>query len=274
MKAAWLTDIHLNFLSLRARTELYEEIKDTKADYIFLTGDISEARDVCMHLSKMAESLDKNQQIWFVAGNHDYYFGSVKGMRTKFKELSHGKITYAPDVKLVKLKEGVYLCAADGWADGRHGDYENSLVVLNDSRLIQELDESIPMAGNLVERNACLLKEMQRLADEDAFNLSEKIALALKEDAKKIIVLTHIPPFPESSLYRGKIACKDYLPFYTCKAIGDVLMKFAEENPTVEFLVLCGHSHHEALYEPLSNLTVRTGHSEYYEPSIQEVFEL
>jgi predicted phosphohydrolase len=274
MKAVWLTDIHLNFLSVRARSELYSQIKETEADYVFITGDIAEARDVCMHLTIMAEALGNNQQILFVAGNHDYYFGSVKGMKEEFKQLSHGKIKYAPGSDVIKLQNKVYLCAVDGWADGRYGDYDNSPVVLNDSRLIKELDDSIPITGILAERNASLLREMQRLADEDAFNLSEKIALTLKEDPKKIIVLTHIPPFPESSLYQGKIAGDDYLCFYTCKAVGDVLMKFAEENPAVQFLVFCGHSHNEALYEPLSNLTVKTGHSEYYEPSIQEVFDL
>lgn len=274
MKAVWLTDIHLNFLSVRARSELYSQIRETEADYVFITGDIAESHYVCMHLTIMAEALSDNQQILFVAGNHDYYHGSVKGVKEKFKEISHGKIRYAPDSNLIKLQDGIYLCAVDGWADGRYGDYANSPVVLNDSRLIKELDDSIPVTGTLAERNASLLKAMQLLADEDAFNLSEKIAATLKEDPKKIIVLTHIPPFPESSLYQGKIAGDDYLCFYTCKAVGDVLMKFAEENPMVQFLVFCGHSHNEALYEPLSNLTVKTGAAEYYEPCIQEVFDL
>ncbi len=90
----------------------------------------------------------------------------------------------------------------------------------------------------------------------------------------KVIVVTHIPPFPQNSKYRGKVAGYDYLPFYTCKATGDVIMQYAEMYPHVQFKVFCGHSHHKALYEPLPNLTVKTGEAQYYMPEIQEVFEI
>lgn len=37
-----------------------------------------------------------------------------------------------------------------------------------------------------------------------------------------------------------------------------------------DFLVLCGHTHSEANFQALNNLTVRAGRAEYGYPKIQE----
>lgn len=42
----------------------------------------------------------------------------------------------------------------------------------------------------------------------------------------------------------------------------------------IKLLVLCGHTHSEALYNPLPNLVVRAGKSEYYLPQISDVIEI
>lgn len=276
MKAVWLTDIHLNFVHARDRAKFYEEIKLTEAEYIFITGDIAEAQNVCIFLKEMAESLSKTQHVYFVAGNHDYYNGSVAGMRKKLTELDVPTLHYLPAYQLVCLEDQTFLVGVDGWADGRNGDYENSEVVLNDSRLIAELFHAHlhKLYDKTKELKQPLLKVMQELADLDAEILNQQLIIATSGRAKKVIILTHIPPFPEVSLYRDKIADDSYLPFYTCKAVGNVIMKFAHANLATEFLVLCGHSHHDALYKPLPNLTVKCGGAEYYKPEIQDIFEI
>lgn len=83
------------------------------------------------------------------------------------------------------------------------------------------------------------------------------------------IVLTHIPPFEEACLHKGKVSNKNRLPYFSSKATGDVLMKVAKENSETEFLVLCGHTHSEACFEPLKNLTVKVGKAEYYQLEVQ-----
>lgn len=52
------------------------------------------------------------------------------------------------------------------------------------------------------------------------------------------------------------------------------LIRIAETNPAIEFLVLCGHTHSEAIYQPLNNLTVKVGKAEYYQPEIPDVIEI
>ncbi len=35
---------------------------------------------------------------------------------------------------------------------------------------------------------------------------------------------TYIPPFREAAWYEGRPSADDYLPFFSCKAVGDVLL--------------------------------------------------
>ena len=161
------------------------------------------------------------------------------------------------------------LLGQDGWADGRYGDYAKSGVSLNDSRLIAYL-----LQEKLVSRNA-LLQKMQQLADADASALSDELNAVIEQhDPKKIIVLTHVPPFPETCLYQNKISGSDFLPFFGSKSTGDVLLKVANANPKIDFLVLCGHTHHRALHQRLDNLTIKVGHADYGTPQIEEIIEL
>ncbi len=157
------------------------------------------------------------------------------------------------------------LLGQDGWADGRYGDYENSQVSLNDSRLIADLYQQ-----RILERYQ-LLEKMQQLADVDAHNLRNDITYTISQhNPKKIIILTHVPPFKEACMYEGKISGDDFLSFFASKATGDVVAAAAKKHPGIEFLVLCGHTHHECLLNVLSNLTVRVGGAEYLHPEVQK----
>ena len=112
---------------------------------------------------------------------------------------------------------------------------------------------------------------MQQLADVDAVALQNDLAQAVSQHPKRIIVLTHIPPFKEACFYNGKNSDKNWLPFFSSKATGDVLMQAANNNPSIDFLVLCGHTHGEGYYQPTANLTIKAGKAEYYQPIVQEI---
>ena len=115
---------------------------------------------------------------------------------------------------------------------------------------------------------------MQKLADADAMQLKQNLQSAIKRfSPRKIVVLIHVPPFKESCMHEGKISNDDYLPFFSSKMTGDVLLEIARANPEVDFLVLCGHTHSSSYYQPLDNLIVKSGGAEYYNPIIQEVIE-
>ncbi len=170
----------------------------------------------------------------------------------------------APAAGPQKLGKDTILLGQDSWADGRLGDYANSRVVLNDSRMIADLFQA-----KIISKYQ-LLDKMQQLADADAKKLEKNLFEAIVNKPKKIITLIHVPPFKETCMYEGKISNDDWLPYFSSKIIGDVLIKFSNKNPDIEFQVLCGHTHSEAHYR-LDNLTVRAGMAKYYQPIIQKL---
>jgi predicted MPP superfamily phosphohydrolase len=141
MKLAWVTDIHLNFLESADRKKLYQNIVATKSNAVLVSGDIAEAPTVSDILEEMAQKIAK--PIYFVLGNHDYYQSSVANVRQKVTQLSqaNSSVNWLPETGVVQLSKDTLLLGEDCWADGRYGNYADSRVMLNDSRMIQELRE-------------------------------------------------------------------------------------------------------------------------------------
>lgn len=268
MKLTWLTDIHLNFLADDAREIFYQQILNTECDAVLISGDIAEAQNIVGLLNEMVDYVKK--PIYFILGNHDYYRGQVNQVREAMIDLTNTKdeLCWLPASGIQELSGKIILVGQDGWADGRFGDYQNSRVAINDSRMIADFFQA-KILGKFP-----LLEKMQELADKDAMQLKSDLHLAVSKNPEKVIVLTHVPPFKEACMHMGKISDDDWLPYFSCKVIGDVLMEVANENPSIDFLVLCGHTHSESNYQPLSNLLVKAGRAEYRYPQVQEVINL
>jgi len=265
MKLAWLTDIHLNFLDIGDRKRFYASIINTQCDALLISGDIAEAPCLLDLMREMADQI--NKPIYFILGNHDYYLGTVHGVRETLKILSdsHKQLFWLPASGMQLLENNTILLGQDGWADGRLGDYQNSRVSLNDSRMITDLFQEKILGKSQ------LLEKMQQLADLDAMALKKDLIRAVEQRPEKIIVLTHVPPFKEACMHNGQVSDENWLPYFSSKVVGDVLMHAAENNSSIDFLILCGHTHSEASYQPLSNLTIKAGKAEYYQPGIQEI---
>lgn len=119
-----------------------------------------------------------------------------------------------------------------------------------------------------------LLEKMQQLADADAEKLSHVISEAIKEyQPKKIIIVTHVLPFKEACLYEGKISGDDFLPFFSSKTTGNVLLQAAKNHPDINFFIFCSHTHNKAFYQLYDNLIVKVGQAEYNNPEIQEIIK-
>lgn len=266
IKLIWLTDIHLNFLAREEREDFYQILMDTSGDHIIISGDIAEATVVANILKEMAKTTQK--PIYFVLGNHDYYRGSVAVLRQEMIDLSQNEtlLHWLPASGVQNLGNQTILLGIDGWADGRYGNYTNSPVVLNDSHMIRELKQSRILGKHP------LLEKMQALADHDAQQLNLHLRDALKtHHPKKVVIVMHVPPFKEACMYEGKRTDDDFLPFFSSKSTGDVLMTIAQKNKEIEFLVLCGHTHNKGYCQPCHNLTIKVGEAEYMHPKIQEI---
>ena len=73
---------------------------------------------------------------------------------------------------------------------------------------------------------------------------------------------------------QGRPSADDYLPFFACKAVGDMLLEAAQSHPGCQILVLCGHTHGGGEVQMAENLRVVTGPAEYGHPGIQRILEI
>ena len=139
MHLAWLTDVHLNFLSEMEVENFLATVREIDPDAVLVTGDIGESRNVAPWLERMDDAWDR--PIYFVLGNHDFYGGSIAGVRSEAAALSRKRpnLRYLTALGVCELTPRVGLIGDDGWADARLGNYEQSLVMMNDYRLIAEL---------------------------------------------------------------------------------------------------------------------------------------
>jgi Icc protein len=264
LRAGWLTDIHLSFVSSGTRSRFYAQLRDQHLDVILLGGDIGEADSVVQFLTEIESGL--GIPIYFVLGNHDFYRGSIAGVCEAVARRVAGSrwLRWLPTSGVVSLTDTTALVGHDSWADGRLGDFFGSDVMLNDYALIAELTDL-----SWTERYA----KLNALGDEAAAFLGDRVAEALSY-RQNVVVLTHVPPFRESCWHEGHISNDDYLPHFACRAVGERLADIMRVHPESLMTVLCGHTHSSGRARILSNLEVFTGDAKYGEPRLQQVFEL
>lgn len=261
---AWATDIHLDFVSARVRTAFAEELAARGPEGVVLSGDLSSAATLVEHLEELAAQLER--PIWFVLGNHDFYGGSIAGVRARMRELTATSrwLRWLPACGVVEIGDGWSLVGHDGWGDGRAGDVEGSQVLLNDWRAIREL-AGLPRAARVAALRA--------LGDEAAAYLAEVVAAALAR-TEKLLVVTHVPPFADACWHEGKRSADDWLPWFTCVAVGEALQAALAARPACHALAVCGHTHGAGEIEVLPNLRVLTGGADYGAPAAQPALVL
>jgi predicted MPP superfamily phosphohydrolase len=88
-----------------------------------------------------------------------------------------------------------------------------------------------------------------------------------------VVVVIHVPPFEQAAWHEGKPSDSNWLPFFACKAAGDVLKEAMMKHPEKRMTVLCGHTHGSGIAKILPNLITYTGAAHYGRPVIQDIFE-
>lgn len=263
-RICWLTDLHLNFLDDRRIAEFLDSVERTGADAVLIGGDIGEARSVIGYLERIAQAL--SMPVYFVLGNHDFYFGSIRGVRRRVMELCQrtANLHWLGGMETAELTPRTGLAGCDGWADARLGDYQQSPVMLNDYLLIEEL------AHHTREARWPLLKQ---LGDESAEHIRRALAAAAAK-YRRVLLLTHVPPFRGACWHEGAISNDDWLPHFSCQVAGEAILEVMRQYPRCQLTVLCGHTHGSGEYRPVENVTVFTGGARYGEPEIQRVLEV
>jgi hypothetical protein len=256
---AWSTDLHLNFVDEDAGRTFARAVNAARPRAFVITGDTAESRSLATCLGWLAEEIDA--PVYFVLGNHDFYRDAIPPVRALAAGLSarHPGLVYASAQPAVALAPGVGLVGVDGWGDARLGDALRSEVRLNDFRLIAEL-QGLDHWG--------LIARLKALGDAEAANLAPRLEAALAEFTS-VLVITHVPPFAEACWHEGAPSAPDWMPFFTCKAVGDVLLAAAARHPDRRIRVLCGHTHSPGEARLRDNLEVWTGGARYGHPAFQ-----
>lgn len=264
MRAVWCNDIHLDFLERDSVDRFLRSVADESPDVVLVGGDISTARQITDHLRRMEELIDA--PILFVLGNHDFYHGSIHEVRRQVGQLcaQSQRLHWLNEAGVYPLSRRTALVGHDGWGDAREGNYQNSPVELSDFFLIDELT-------GLTRED--LVRVLRELGDESAAHFRTVLPQALASH-RKVVVLTHVPPFREATWYEGEISNDNWLPFFCGTAAGDVLKDIMSAHPGGELTVLCGHTHGEGEAEILPNLRVVTGGARYGDPHIHSILEL
>lgn len=255
MKLAWLTDIHLNFLSPKRLNDFFQEIREQTCDALLITGDIAEAPTIERYLYYLKSQIPL--PIYFLLGNHDFYHGSIADVSRKMHQ-HEGWLTKGT---IIPLNSTSALIGHDGWADGRLGDYAASEVMLNDYIWIKEL-----MHLSKKER----LTVLNDLGDKAAAELKPTLERTLQQYSH-VYCATHVPPCKEACWHEGKISDDNWLPHFTSKVMGDMLRFVMEKHPDKMLTVLCGHTHSSGYSRIRPNLEIKTGAAVYGKPQIQEI---
>lgn len=282
LKYAWATDTHFDHLDQKNNLQLIKfanELVATNPTGIFLTGDISSSPNLVHHLSVLETVVQR--PIYYVLGNHDYYFSSIKVMRDKMFELSRisDYLKYVPSTSYVALSTTTALVGHDGWYDAMYGVGAKSRFVMNDWRFIGDFVQysggSSYIAENGQPRHKDLIVERARhLANNSIQHIAMGIKEAIKAKFTNIIVMTHFPPYPEAHRYKDAPSNPEIQPWYTSKMLGDTLLAAATAHSNIQFTSLSGHTH--SAYEGfrLPNLKVCVGNSEYRFPVISNIIEV
>jgi len=263
MKVAWLTDIHLNFISRERFKSLLRKIELSEADALVITGDIAEAEDFAAYLLHLQEKT--GLPIYFVLGNHDYYRGTIESVRERASSLaeSSDRLFWLDRESFIALTGSTSIVGHGSWADGRSGDYENSNVEIADFELIADF-----YGLDRAER----LRLMQKLAEEASDHLRRVLPLAL-DASDEVILATHVPPFKESTWYRGEISDDMFRPYFCSSVVGDTIAEVMGRYPSKRLMVLCGHTHGSGESRIADNILVVTGGARYGMPTVQRTFD-
>lgn len=262
MDTLWMTDIHLDHLGPDARNDFYIICRDAKPERIFITGDIGVAGKTVGYLEEMEDVIEK--PIYFVLGNHDYYHGSVESVRDEMRLMTKGfKRPWMPNYLTINnsflIGDGIAVTGVDGFADCKVGDPSIILNQMTDHHLIEDFNINKITSQDMIRARKLLSKYDTGLLKSNLDELREH------PDVHTIYVLTHVPPFVESS------PCYRYgnnhgLPYYTNLTLGEMLKQWAEDHPNIKLEVLCGHTHLACEYRAAPNLRVRSLKATYGKP--------
>jgi len=244
LKILHVTDPHFDYAPKFEYESFLSKVMARDFDLMVISGDICDGADADKWINKLVTATKR--PVFFVLGNHDYYNTSSDYAQVKAHNIAKGA-HFLTKMWPLKLNPSTCIVGDDGFYDGLAGEGAKTKVQLIDFR------KTFDFAG----RNK--FGVMLELARASVDRLEPKLYEAVDLDCKTILVVTHVPPFIETSRHRGKISGDEFLPFFCSTVMGDMLKKFADSHKENDIFVLCGHTHCACVANITENLVVFAG---------------
>jgi hypothetical protein len=271
MKLDWITDPHLDHLPDAAALIKFVDVLHARpSDGLLITGDIAESSTLHDFLGIVSGAYQK--PIFFVLGNHDYYGAWMDQTHERARLLCSmvpdGILNWMPEAGPVELEKGVFITGVDGLYDGKEGAGSGTDLGMTDfypHHGIMDLAQQLALGTHF------LFEKLDELAHSSTSLLEQQLETAVARRARRVLILTHVPPFLGASRFRGRPSDPRSAPFYVNKTMGNMLLHFCGRHPGVEFELFAGHTHGKCVYQAATNLVVRVGGARYSrQPQFQE----
>ncbi|HUH93082.1 MAG TPA: metallophosphoesterase [Casimicrobiaceae bacterium] len=179
MKLHVLSDVHLNVGAL--------EPPSTDADAVVVAGDVARPNEAIAWVVRFAKP------VFYVAGNHEFYGGSIPGTITELKRLCAGSNVRVLDNDEAFFR-GVRFLGTTLWSDFRlFGAGEKRAAAIGEAqRLIRDFDR-IRLRDD--DQRLFTPADSTALFDDQAGWLERKLA---EPHAGPTVVITHHAPSPRS----------------------------------------------------------------------------
>ena len=102
-RLVWSTDLHFDAAD-RSQYQLFLDlVKANEPDCLLIGGDICNGASSLVYLTNLAKVIHK--PVYFVLGNHDYYYGSINAIRKEAQSLNKElpKVNYLSNNKIISL---------------------------------------------------------------------------------------------------------------------------------------------------------------------------
>jgi Icc protein len=257
MKILWLTDIHLDYLFPQERRNFLLSLARTEPDVVFAGGDISKANSLENDLKAILKMV--NAPVYFVLGNHDYFGSSFSAVHECIIGITRecNSLHWLENISHVNLMSDIALVGHGCWGDARIGSYWKS-----------ELHRDLPDFREIADLKALnrrdRLQLLKKLGEGAAKHL-RKACFSAAKGHRHVIILTHVPPFPQAILCNGNKADSG-LPFFCCLAAERAIQEVAGTCPDVMFTVFSGHTHQETRFRLGPNLEAVVQGAQYHRP--------
>ena len=261
----WLSDLHLNKTSEKTRARFLRKINLLEYDAAVITGDISSAPNLSSDLHDLAEACSP-RPLHVVLGNHDFHGSSIDNVEGLVEEVCqrHSNLRHLGYGEIIPLGEGTAIVGHRGWADGRAGWGNRTVIECRDHRSIDDL--------RILSRKD-MFARMEHYGRESAAYLRNVLPYALT-CYQHVIVATHVPPFAEVAQYNGQRCGPTHLPHFTNVSAGRAIIGIARQFPRRQITIICGHTHCATEANILDNLTVRVGGAQKGQPAIQRILQV